>query len=73
MTMDASSLGIEANHEELHLPEAPQGGQKSSTESYSKRELDGSGSVSQVCGTTLESAAVGRTEDGAGQRHSTQI
>lgn len=71
--MDSSSLSIEAYHKELHLPEAPQGGQESSKESHSEWELDGSGSVTHVCVTTLERGAVGHTEDGAVQRRPAQI
>lgn len=71
--MDSSSLSIEAYHKELHLPEAPQGGQESSKESHSEWELDGSGSVTHVCVTTLERSAVGHTEDGAVQRRPAQI
>lgn len=67
------TVETEADHVKLQLPQAPQRGQDGSTESHSQRELDRSGSITQVCCTTLETAGETSTQEAAGQCLPTQV
>lgn len=66
-------MGTAADCVKLQLPCAPQRGQDGSTQGHSQRELDRGGSITQICCTTLETAAVTGTRDAAGQRLPTQV
>lgn len=66
-------METEANHVNLQLPCAPKRGQDGSTEGHSQGELHRSGSVTQSCRTTCETAGVSSPQDGAGQRLPTQV
>lgn len=57
----------------LQLPGAPQSRQDGSTQGQGQGDLDRGGSVTQICGTTLETAGVTSAHDAAGQRLPTQV
>lgn len=63
----------ELRSETLQLPHAPETGQNDSAGSHSHGDLDGRGTVTTVCSTTLEAAGIRNSEEAASQRLPTQV